>query len=207
MIRALVEKDFVSCRAWILVFALASMTVSALSVLLFPPGHDRLLLMRGTVGALVLSAGMGFAWNMVSLERKRRHLVLLRTLPVSSRSVIYAKFLAGLSMATLVLLCSELPWMAAGVGMKMEVLAGTLLALGFYTALTLCLTVVFRNPIGALIPFYCVLMLGFGFREELMALMVLAAAFAYLLVPLTALAMFGSLELAGWVLGRREVDL
>lgn len=207
MIEALIRKDLSHCWKLLAGFSLAVLLLSVVCVLRFPPGHEKLPVLRTAVLALVISAGMGFAWAMVVAERRRRHLILLRSLPVGQRIVAWGKFLTALGMSLLVLAAAELPWQAAGLGASPRLLAGSILAMAFYIALILLLGITFRQPAAAMIPFYVVLMGAFIFQDFLEVVLDLVSSFAALAAPVTAAATAGSVELAALVLGRRELDL
>ncbi len=207
MIQALVAKEIQ--HAWKLMagFAAAGLVLSAICVVRFPPGHEKLEVVRAGVSTLAAAAGMGFAYSVVIAERRRRHLVLLRILPVSDRLLVWAKFAAALAMSLLVWVVAELPWLAAGLGARVPVFLGAALAVGFYIALTLLLAIAFRNPAAGLIPFYVVLMGAVLLRERLTPLLALVSELAFLAVPASLVVTVVSVELAAAVMSRRELDL
>jgi hypothetical protein len=207
MIQALLAKEFQ--HAWKLMagFALAGLALSAFCVVRFPPGHEKLEVVRAGVSALAAAAGMGFAYSVVIAERKRRHLVLLRILPVSDRLHVWVKFVAALAMSASVLAATELPWLAAGMGVNPPVALGTGVAVGFYISLTLLLAITFRNPTAGILPFYVVLMGMVLMRDRLAPVLALVSELAFLAVPLSLVVTVVSVELAALVMSRRELDL
>lgn len=207
MIQALLAKEFQQAWKLMVGFALAGLGLSAFCVVRFPHGHAKLEVVRAGVSALAAAAGMGFAYSAVIVERKRRHLVLLRILPVSDRLLVWAKFAAALMMSAFVLSATELPWLAAGMGVRVPVVLGAGIAIGFYISLTLLLAITFRNPTAGLLPFYVVLMGMVFMRDRLAPVLAAVGDLAFLAVPLSLVVTVLSVELAALVMTRRELDL
>lgn len=207
MIQALFAKEF--NHAWKLMagFALAGLALSAVCVVRFPLGHAKLEVVRVGVSAMAAAAGMGFAYSVVIAERKRRHLVLLRSLPVSERLHVWVKFAAALAMSAFVLAATELPWLAAGMGVNPPVVLGAAVAGGFYISLTLLLAITFRNPTAGVMPFYVVLMGMVLMRERLTPMLAVVSELAFLAVPLSLAVTVVAVELAAVIMRRRELDL
>lgn len=149
----IVIKDLVeNLRTWLILFA--GITATNLAVHAQPPAAWKSKIAVGFLFGLSLSGGLIFTQSVVNAERKRNHLVLLRSLPITGTEIVGAKFLSALVLG--------LSLTALGTA-EVNLLFSTLESAQFFTAglflvpficLTLFFTMTFNNPAAAMIPIY-----------------------------------------------------
>jgi hypothetical protein len=145
----IVVKDIAeNLRAWIL-FVIVS---AAASVLCTSQMHSQIA--RGFTQAITLGSGLIFAHGVVFAERRRRHLVFLRGLPVSESAIVGGKFV---SVLLLTYSLAAVPYLTGLFFSLQSPPSLTVLGLSLstlYTSLVLGLYICFRNPALPFIPLY-----------------------------------------------------
>ncbi|UCF37848.1 MAG: ABC-2 transporter permease, partial [Acidobacteriota bacterium] len=143
-------------KTWIL-FALLAAAGMLLSVVL-EPSPERQSKIQGLIIGVVLASSLFFTLNVVINERKRRHFVFLKSLPLDDRDVIQAKFLA---VALLTGTLGNIPFLMLFLLGSPPTFAHWLLANGgllFYSSLLLFCSIRFQNSAILFGPLY--LMIG-----------------------------------------------
>lgn len=144
--------------------------------------------------------------TLVSCERERRHLILLNTLPVTSRRILWNKYLlsATLSLATAV--PAAIPWISTGMMDPFVILLLIPLVLGL-SATAVLVTVLTRQPLasmGLLVAGYAAFGVS-GLAVFGVGLDPLRLAAGTVLPAVAAAAVM--LELAAQTMARRELEL
>lgn len=194
----IIIKDLVeNAKVWIL-FALASAISTSLYL-----GEQGEQVIQGFTQAIIFGSGLIFAHNIVFSERKRRHLVFLKSLPVTDSEIVGAKFisllgltfslagvpcLAGLLLGIEVFHCTTLPFLAL---------------ITLYASLVLGLYICFRNPALPFLPLYSAALVVLWGDQELMPLTPVGAE---TLATLSLLASVGIYTLALLIFKRKELD-
>ncbi|UCF37844.1 MAG: ABC-2 transporter permease, partial [Acidobacteriota bacterium] len=125
---------------------------------------------QGFIVGVVSTCTLIFTLNVVSNERKRRHFVFLKSLPVEDRDVVQAKFVAvALLSGTL----GNLPFLLLLLVGSPPTFAQWLLVNGvllFYSSLVLYFSIRFQSIAALFVPLYLLIGLFFlagGFRVEI----------------------------------------
>jgi len=148
MLPIIIKDLFENLKTWVL-FA----TAAALSSIL-ASGDDKAQLVRGFTQALAYGSTLIFAYTVVFSERKRRHLVFLKSLPITDSRIVAAKFIAVL---VLTLTLSAVPCVSGLVMGGPSPPCATILVLSLvtlYASLVLSLYICFRNPALPFLPLY-----------------------------------------------------
>lgn len=145
----IIVKDIAeNLRAWIL-FAIVSAAASLLCT-----GQMHSQIASGFTQAITLGSGLIFAHGVVFAERRRRHLVFLRGLPISDSAIVGGKFisvllltysLAAVPYLTGLFFSIQSPPSLSVLGLSLSTL---------YTSLVLGLYICFRHPALPFIPLY-----------------------------------------------------
>ena len=145
----IIVKDLAeNLKIWTL-FAAASVIAT-----LLPTGEAGGQVVKGFIQAITLGGGLVFAHSVVFAERRRRHLVFLRTLPVTDSEIVGAKFISALmlTLSLAVMPLSTLLFLGKDEPGHLTILS--LSFLSFYTSLVLGLYICFRNPALPFLPLY-----------------------------------------------------
>lgn len=188
---------------WPAALCLATSILALAGFFADPAGRD---FFRGLVGGTWVSAGVVAAQALVQVERKRRHLILLRTLPISSRGLVWMKYFAGLLLLCLVATASSLPLMLSPATRLLAFAAPAYLILIPFAAFLLVAAILVRDLMvvtsaGLIAGSATVL-----FWSDLVAAgpwMVYLESWLPLWAPLSALVL---LEVGAVAVGRRELD-
>lgn len=161
-------------------------------------------LIDGFLSGLLVSAGFMAACLSVQSERKGKAFLFLRSLPLSSRELIWAKFLLCLSVTAAVLLTSRVPeLLAAGrlSGMSLDPMfwAALFIAFGLFMMFT------FQNLAVAVLPLYVAVLLLMVAGEELNAFLQGAHAPFFEMAAVAASILL--LEITVRSLRRKEIEL
>jgi len=135
-------------KVWVL-FAIASAVSTSLN-----SGEHADQVIQGFTQAITFGSGLIFAHSVVFAERKRRHLVFLKSLPVSDSEIVGAKFI---SVLVLTLSLTGVPCLARRLLGAQAPHYVTLLSLSLitlYASLVLGLYICFRNPALPFLPLY-----------------------------------------------------
>jgi hypothetical protein len=152
----LVVKDLTeNFRAWVLLLT-GAMLITILAVI----QRDSKMGLDFTSGftkSLILASSLIFTQTIVASERKQGPFILLKTLPISSLEIVGAKFLSVLILMLPLLIVAQLTeGLLVGSVEWMRIITQSAFIV-FFSALLLCLSVAFRNPAAAFVPFYLVL--------------------------------------------------
>ncbi len=122
---------------------------------------------HGFTQALTLGGGVIFAHSVVFGERRRRHLVFLKSLPIKDSEIVGAKFISVL------LLTHSLAWAPplAGILLDCEETRSfsfiSFLFVSLYVSVVLGLYICFRNPALPFLPLYLAAMILLWGRANL----------------------------------------
>jgi hypothetical protein len=149
----IIAKDLVeNSRVWLLFFMLAVLGALLVACPEVPASKKELL--HGFFHALVLSSSLIFAHTVVFSERKGKHLLFLKSLPISDTQIIKAKFV---SLLLLVLTLSNTPH-AVSLFQRSQFqwvnvfLSNSLVVA--YASTLLFLSICFKNPAFTILPLY-----------------------------------------------------
>jgi len=199
-------KDIYENR-WYWLFFAAGISLPACFLYSRPLSPDRQAHIQGFIYGLAVASGMVFAHTLVVSERKRRSLILLKSLPVSDVRIVLAKFttyyLMSLSLVALPFLVELVFTRSVSLFSWMGVTSAAML---YGTALLAC-SILFRSLVVLFIPLYIAMGLLI-FSEQLATILVreLGQISLYLL-PLPAIFVSTGLgTLAVVLFGRKELD-
>lgn len=112
---------------------------------------------RGFVETLAVAGSLVFTQTVISSERKRRHLILLKSLPVDDYKIVLGKFSAVLILGFSLL---NIPYLLALFNMITTGLPSWLLfnaAYLVYSSMLLTCAICFKSPIVLFVPLYITL--------------------------------------------------
>jgi len=148
MLPILIKDLFENMRTWFL-FLFAS----GISNFLASAGQNEAVA-QGLTQGLLFGGGLIFAHNVIFAERRRRHLLLLKSLPITDTQILGAKFLSALiltlSLAGSDRLCKLLIGVEDSHPLSLLYLSLTTLYLSVVLGLYIC----FRNPALPFLPLY-----------------------------------------------------
>lgn len=205
MVRAFWSKELAPISRLLMIFAALNLVNGIFFAVLGPSaGVDPEYFQGSTVTLLVFVPGM-FGHVASFFERKRRHLILLRSLPVGARFIVWMKLLAGEGMALLVTAAAAIPLLLARRGptwhdwILIAVLMAALIASLLVTA------ILFRNEIARNLPFF-VLLLGTALTTDYWTTVFEWVNRNGTLLLLAGVSTIVMAELAAALLRRRELD-
>ena len=181
MIPIIIKDLAENLRAWLLFSFAAAISTGLCS------NQTMAQVAYGFTQALTFGGGVVFAHSVVFCERKRRHLVFLKSLPIRDSEIVKAKFISVL------MLTHSLAWIPSLTGVLLgyqETRSSSFLSFLFitlYVSMVLGLYICFRNPALPFLPLYsAALILLWGqanldyrlqLANETMAILSLIAAF------------------------------
>ncbi len=150
-------KEMAPVRRFVLIFcALNLFNGLALSLTQMMPDLDAGYF-RGSCVVLFTAVPGMFGYGAFFFERSRRHLILLQSLPVSSRFIVWMKFGAGWGTTMLVTAAAAIPLLLSGRGPTwIEWLVMVVLMADLIASLLLA-GLLTRNEIGQVLPLLLVL--------------------------------------------------
>ncbi len=206
MNRPLVTKDLLAVWKLAASLSLANLTVSAWAVRDGGTQSPHLWTVAGVLVTFLAAGAAMIPATLIGYERERRHLILLQTLPVTARRILWSKFSVSVVTSLTVALLGAVPWLLAG-HLNQDFLLLPVPALLGLSAASVLVTVVTRQPTALM----GLLALGYGllgasgFAVFSLGLDPLPLAAAAVLPAGAAAAIL--VESAARVMARKELEL
>ncbi len=157
------------------------------------------------VAMAILVAGI-FGHGAFFFERRRKHMILLRCLPVTARFIVWTKLASAWAMAMVVTVAATVPSCLEGSARALELTYVSVGVIGVLVGCNLLSTILFRNEVVQHIPWAAVLGVS-AFSSEYWGTFLgwmLANHLVFMFVAAAVTALMA--ELAAAILQRRELD-
>lgn len=213
----IIVKDFIdNLRTWLalMVFATATALIAALKT----PKAANAEIVSGFLQGLVIASSMIFAQTVVLSERTKRHIILLKMLPITNQQIVGAKFIAVLllvlPLANVSCFVDLVTGLALGISPKTLWTVRSVFLLNvlviLYSSIVILFALSFRNQVVVFVPFYLATMLVLFTDSEFVTATahqissVISGAWLPLVGALASVVLYW---LAVLVFSRKELDL